>query len=133
MKQDNDKKQLCCRVHTRITQQKFDELTAILNDARGIHSLSHLLRVMLDNKPIIIQRYDATQDKIIAVLSGIRTELRAIGVNINQVTREFHITDYPEGRLARAQDIAKLFQQADGKISQVLTVISNLAMQWSPK
>lgn len=131
-KQDDDKR-LSCVIRVRVGKHKYNELTKILDQARGIHSLSHLVRVILDNKPIIVQSYDATQDKVIAALSGVRTELRSIGININQVTREFNQSKSPDARLARALEVARLFQQTEEKMAQLFTIISNLATQWLPK
>ena len=121
------------RVHTRVTKEKYDELTALLKQSRGLHSHSELLRHILDHQAIITRTYDETMDKVIEELSAIRKELQAIGVNINQVTRRFHAEDLPEGKLFQALEIAKLYQQADAKVTLLFSIISNLSKQWLPE
>ena len=120
-------------IETRVKKAKYEELQSILKQARGIRSLSHLLRTILENKPITVLTYDTTYDKVLNELAAIRTELRAIGININQVTRSFHQEKRPDERLVKALEITKLFQQADQKITELFTIISNLATRWSPK
>jgi hypothetical protein len=124
---------LVCRIHTRVTQKKYDELTAMLDNARGIRSHSELLRDILENKKIVVQLHDASLDKVMEELSGIRKELQAIGININQVTHKFHIEDLAEGKLFQALEIVKLYQQTDLKVTHLFEVIAKLSEQWLPK
>lgn len=126
------KDMLECRIHTRITREKYDELLALLGRSRSIKTLSELLRNILDDKEIVIRHYDSSLDEVMEKLSLIHKELQAIGVNINQVTHRFHIEDQPEGKLFRALEITKLFQQADLKLSEIFSVISKLSERWLP-
>jgi len=128
-----ESKLLKCRIHTRITKDKYDELNKLLQQSRSIHSLSELLRHILDNRKIIVHSYDASFDKVMAELSAIRTELHAIGVNINQVTHKFHMEDLPEGRLFQALELVKLYQQTDLKVSELFSVIAKLSEKWLPR
>lgn len=121
------------RIHTRLTKEKYDELNALLKQSRGLHSLSELLRHILDHKIIVTRSYDASLDRVMEELSAIRKELQAIGVNINQVTRRFHTEDLPEGKLFQALEIAKLYQQADLKVTELFAVIAKLSEKWLPK
>jgi len=126
-------KRLAYRIHTRLTQEKYDELSAIMKQSRGIHSLSELLRSILDNKKIVIQTYDTTMDKIMVELAGIRKELLAIGININQATRTLHQAYLSEEQLLQAKEILKDFRQANLKIIELFAVIDNLSKRWLPK
>lgn len=126
-------KRLDYRVHVRLTKEKYEELCAILQQARGIKSLSQLLRYILDNKKIIAERYDSSLDKVMEQLSGIRKELQAIGNNINQVTRSLHIDQSQEGRLLKAMEIVKLYQQTDQKVTELFTLIASMSEKWLPE
>jgi hypothetical protein len=128
-----NKNTLCRRIHTRITQTKYDELNALLVKRRSIHTLSELLRNILDNRKIVVQSYDVSLDKVMEQLSGIRKELQSIGVNVNQVTRRFHAEEQPEGKLFQAIKIVKLYQQTDLKVSRLFEVIAKLSELWLPK
>lgn len=131
-KGDTDKR-LSHRIHTRVTQRKYDELSAILGQSIGIHSLSELLRNILDNKTIAVKTYDTTMNSVMTELSAIRTELNAIGNNINQVTHRFHLQQSPEGRLYEALEVGRLYQQTDQKITELFTIIANISEKWLPK
>lgn len=124
---------LTCRIHTRITQTKFEELNMLLLNSRGIRSLSELMRYILDNRNIVVHTYDNSLDKVMEELSGIRKELQSIGININQVTHRFHLEDLPEARFIHAVEIFKLYQQTDLKVSELFEVIANLSGIWLPR
>ena len=124
------KELLTHRVHTCITARKYEELSALLGSSQGLKSLSELLRNILDNKKIIVVSRDGTFDQVKAELAAVRKEIQAIGININQVTRRFHREQSAESRLLRAMELTTLFQQADGKITELFTIISRIAERW---
>ncbi|HEY0298486.1 MAG TPA: plasmid mobilization relaxosome protein MobC [Arachidicoccus sp.] len=119
-------------VIARISKKKYEELRQLLTGSR-LRTMSEVFRHILENRPVIIEHYDHTFDKVMAELSGIRKEIRAIGVNINQVTRKFHKQLLPQAMLANALEIAKLYQQTDLKVSELFTVIENLSKKWLPE
>ncbi len=126
-------RQLSYRIHTRLTKEKYDELSDLLGQSRSLHSLSELLRNILDNKKIIIETCDVSLNKVMEELSAIRKELQAIGVNINQVTHAFHQTDMQDEKLFQALEIVKIYQQADLKVTELFAIIANLSKKWLPK
>jgi hypothetical protein len=130
IKKENNR--LDYRVFTRISKEKYEELTAMLHHSR-CKTVSELLRHILENRKIVVEHYDSSLDKVMEQLSGIRKELQAIGVNINQVTQRFHTEKWPEGRLFQALEIAKLYQQADLKVSDLFEVVEKLSELWLPK
>lgn len=132
-KKNDERRQLSYRIHTRLTKEKYDELSVLLKQSRSLHSLSELLRNILDNKKIIIETYDTSLDKVMEELSAIRKELQAIGININQVARAFHQTDMPEEKLFHALEIVKLYQQTDLKVTELFIIIATLSEKWLPK
>lgn len=122
---------LPCRVHTRLTRQKYEELCALLEEARSIHSLSELLRHILDNKTIVVKKVDITMDKIMNELAAIRKELLAIGININQVTRAFHQMELPRDKLAEANKFIAFSEETDRKIVALFNTMDKLSEKWS--
>ncbi|WP_461789427.1 mobilization protein [Pedobacter sp.] len=122
---------LTCRIHTRITAEKYRELSELLTKCRSIHSHSELLRHILDNKAIVIKKRDASLDGVMEQLAGIRKELLSIGININQVTHRFHIEDQPAGKMLEAMEITQLYQQTDLKVSELFSVLAKLSSLWS--
>lgn len=131
-KRDESEK-LSHRIHTRLTKEKYDELCGLLKQSHSLHSLSELLRNILDNKKIIVETHDVSLNKVMEELSAIRKELQAIGVNINQITRAFHQADMPDDKLFKALEIVKLYQQTDLKVTGLFTIIANVSEKWLPK
>ncbi len=130
---NEEKKSLTHRIHTRITKEKYDELTALLGRSINVHSHSELLRNILDHEKIRTETYDTSFDKFIEEISQVRKEVQAIGININQVARYFHMEGAGDGKVIRALEITELYRQADQKITQLLTLISKISERWFAK
>lgn len=128
-----EEERLTHRVHTRITRKKYDELVALLSRSRGIHTLSELLRGILNHKKIITQHYDSSLDKVMEELSAVRKELQIIGININQITHRFHIEELPENRLYQALEVAKSYQRTEEKVERLFSMIAKLSELWLPR
>jgi len=119
-------------VIARISEQKFEELVGILSRSR-LRTMSELLRDILDNRKITVEYYDKTLDKVMLELSEIRRELQSIGVNINQVTKRFHVQQWPEAMLINAEEIAGLYQQIDLRMEKLFSAIDQIAQKWLPE
>ena len=120
------------KIFTRVGKKKYDELLSMLNNSDS-RTMSALLRDILEHKKITIHIRDITLDKTMEQLSGIRKELQAIGVNINQATRKLHQTDFNTEQLIQAQEILKGFQHTEAKINVLFELIDNLSEKWLPK
>ncbi len=120
------------KIFTRIGRKKYDELLMMLEKSHS-RTLSALLRAILEHEKIIIHTHDSTLDKTMEQLSGIRKELQAIGVNINQVTRKLHQADLNEEQLTLAQEILNSFQNTGEKINVLFEMIDNFSEKWLPK
>jgi hypothetical protein len=104
-----------------------DELYKKLEDQRkntDCQSLGEFARRILERKPVIWYHKDATMDNVAAELSGIKRELRAIGTNINQVTRYFNSSALPNQKIFEALKILDDYQKVNTKVKEVMTLIS---------
>lgn len=114
---------------TRVTTKKYEELQRILQQSPH-NDMSALLRSFLHGRPIKTVTQDQTLSNVMEELASIRTEIKAIGVNINQITKRFH--SYPDQQ--RKEFYAKTAFAAYGalepKIERLLTIVSNLAKKW---
>lgn len=133
MKKSDEGKQLTHRIHTRISRKKYEELTLVLDKSKGIKSLSALLRHILEGDSILIKQSDTSVDKILIELGAVRRELHAIGININQVTKRFHADKLPESRLAQILELTRFYQQAEQKLTEIITIISKISQVWLPE
>lgn len=127
------KKVLERRIDFRLSEEKYRELTGLVAKTKGVSSLSQLLRKILEEGKFIQETYDPSRDKLLEELSGIRSELHSIGVNINEVTRHFQRSNTPEARLGKVLELTRLFQQTDLRITGVFEVIGKMAEGWLPK
>jgi hypothetical protein len=120
------------KIFTRVGRKKYDELLSLLRNSDS-RTISALLRYILEHEKIIIYTHDNTLDKTMEELSGIRKELQAIGININQVTRKLHQADLNEEQLILAEKILNDFQNTGDKINVLFAIIDNLSEKWLPK
>lgn len=116
-------------IKTRVNSKKLRELEKLL-DGVVRKDMSSLVRDILHKRPIKVFTYDRSLDMVMEELSTLRAEIRAIGVNVNQMTR--HFNTYPEER--KKELYAKMgFQQyyrMETKIEALLAIISNLSKKW---
>ena len=119
-------------IKTRVNTRKYQELQRILRQNPN-KDMSSLLRDFLHDRPIKVFTHDQTLDNLMEELAKLRMEIKAIGVNINQITRLFN--SYPERY--RKEFYAKTafaeYQALEPRIEQLLTIISKLAKKWLSK
>jgi hypothetical protein len=124
---------LTCFVRTRLTQKAFDRLDKI-RQSSDCHSIGEVARKLLSQEKIILFYKDMTLNGAMEELALVRKELKAIGININQLTKGFHIA----GKKGRPTDsylfhVAKLYQIVDAKTNEILHIINQLSQKWLPK
>ena len=66
-------------------------------------------------------------------LALIRKELKAIGININQITRSFNQDKAETQRAFYVLKVADQYKKVDAKVDDLLTLISKLADKWLQK
>lgn len=120
------------KVETRITEGKYQELLSLLKISNH-PEMSGLIRDILLNRVIRTSSHDGTFDQTMEMLSAIRNELRAIGVNINQITRFFN--SYPDARRKEfyAKTAFRTYLEIDSRVNQLLQIVSKVAQKWLSK
>lgn len=63
-------------------------------------------------------------------LALIRKELKAIGININQITRHFNQDKTDAGRSFFTLKVIDQYKLVDERIEKLLAIISKLAERW---
>ncbi|HET6255365.1 MAG TPA: hypothetical protein VFE32_14890 [Puia sp.] len=124
-----DADRLTPKVFTRVNDRKYNELLSICE--RTAHKdMSKLLRDLLYNRTIRTITRDMTFDNIMEELAQLRTEIKLIGININQMTKLFNT--FPE--LQRKDVYARLgFEQylkIESKVDRLVELISELGRKW---
>ena len=92
--------------------------------------MSTLLRDILYKRPIEVITRDETLDNTMEELARLRTEIRAIGVNINQITRYFNTYPEPQKKMLYAKMAFKEYLDIEPKIDQLLIIVSKMSKRW---
>lgn len=116
-------------VMTRINQAKYQEFEELATLSKG-ETVSSLIRKILHDKPIKVFRHDESLDLIMEELAANRAEIRAIGVNINQMAKLFNT--YPElkPKMFYAKNGYEKYLRLDTNIDRLLSIVEQLAQKW---
>lgn len=116
----------------RVTETTFNRLDKIRKESKN-PSIAEVARKVLSGKQIRLFYYDVSLNPIMEELALIRKELRAIGVNINQITRGFNQDKAGTHQGFYVLKVAEQYQKVDERVERLLTIISQLAEKWLQK
>lgn len=127
--QTKGEKGLTAHVQTRIIKKKHEELSAIARKTKG-ETISSLVRKIIEEKPITVYTRDESFDLVMEELAANRSEIRAIGVNINQMAKLFNT--YPElkTKVFAARKGYERFLLLEDKIDRLLERTEEMAKRW---
>ena len=116
-------------VMTRIRNDKYQELYSIASKTKD-QTVSSIIRDIIHNNQVKVYTHDESTDLLLEELSSLRSELNAIGVNFNQITK--HFNTYPEEDKKRfyAKIGFEKYEQVETKINRLQEMISNLCKKW---
>jgi hypothetical protein len=124
-----DAKELKHLLQTRVNDKKYAELQAILRQ-NPQKDISGLLRDILYNRRVKVYTHDLTLDNLMEELAKLRTEIRAIGININQITHKFNTYPETQKKLLYAKIAFQEYRAIEPKIERLLAIISKLSQKW---
>ncbi|PRY03641.1 mobilization protein MobC [Pontibacter ummariensis] len=113
----------------RVTGREYKRLEDIQKKS-DCHSIGEVIRRALTGRQIKLFHKDASLDGVVEELAGVREELRAIGVNINQITRHFNASPGGAKRVFLAHQALAQYQLVGQKVNLLLSLISQLARKW---
>ena len=116
-------------IKTRVNDRKFEELQRILRRSPQT-DMSALIRAILEDRPIKTVTRDQTLDNTMEELAAIRTEIKAVGNNINQITKRFHSSPEHQRKAFFANAAFSTLQSLEPKIDRLLVIISKLGKKW---
>lgn len=116
----------------RVTESTYNRLEKLRKDSNNL-SVAAVTRKILSGKKINLYHHDVSLNPIMEELALIRKELKAIGVNINQITRSFNQDRTGTSRAYHVTNVAELYKQVDIKVDRLLKIISKLAEKWLQK
>lgn len=113
----------------RVTETVFKRLEKLQQES-NCQSVGEVARKILSKEKILCFYKDVSLNGPMEELASIRKELKAIGVNINQQTHRFHISDTDAQRAFYVMKTADLYQKVGEKVDVALVLIAKLAEQW---
>jgi hypothetical protein len=131
-KSPNPEELLTRFVRTRVTEKVYLRLDKIRLNS-DCHSVGGVARKILSQEKITLFYKDMTLNATMEELALIRKELKAIGININQITRSFNQDKTETQRAFYVLKVADQYKKVGVKVDDLLTLISKLADKWLQK
>jgi len=116
----------------RVSENLFKKLEKIRKESHS-PSVADVCRKLLNHQKIKLYQEDASMNPAMEQLAMIRKELKAIGVNINQITRSFNGARAENQRTYYALQAADLYKHVDAKVDHLLAIVAQLADKWLQK
>jgi hypothetical protein len=117
------------QIFTRINDKSFNRLNVILSKS-NCHTIGELARKILSNERVIVYHTDKSLEAPVQQLILIREELRAIGVNINQITHQFHIADSRQQKMFHALKVSEEYGKVGEKVEVLIQMVAELGERW---
>lgn len=116
----------------RVTSGQYDKLDKLSKESDG-KTIAHIVRKIIANKPITLLHKDISMNETMEEMALVRKEIKSIGVNINQQTHKFHISQNDTERAFHANKTAETYKNIEPKIDRLFIILSNLASKWLQK
>lgn len=120
------------KIGLRVSDPFYKKMEGWLSQS-NCQSMAELARLILYKEEIIWYRKDITTESVAVELTGIRKELKAIGTNINQVTRYFNGTTIPSQKIFEALKILDEYKKVSDKVDRTIMNIDELSDKWLSK
>lgn len=121
-----------CPVRTRVTKNIYLRLEQMVSEG-DCRSVGEAARRILSNDKIAIYYVDNSLHLPMERLSEIRLELKAIGVNINQVTRYFNSSTNLDKKIVHSLGVLQEYSQVNAKVEELMELLKPLAKKWLQK
>lgn len=116
----------------RLTDAAFQRLEKI-SKSSDCRTIGEAARKILSKEKITLFYKDITLNSAMEELALVRKELRAIGININQITKAFHTAKREHSQAIQISKVTQLYQQVEAKTDTLLSIINRLAEKWLPR
>lgn len=128
----NSEELLSHNIIIRVSEKLFKKLEKLRRETRS-PSIAEVCRKILTNQKIKLYQEDTSMNPAMEELAMIRKELKFIGININQVTRNFNGSKAENQRTYLALQTAELYKHVGAKVDQLLIIVGQLAEKWLQK
>jgi len=112
-------------IGVRVSEAFYNKLEGLRKNS-NCQTLGEFARMILQKEEIIWYHKDASSDTVTVELTAIRKELRAMGTNINQVTRYFNSSTIPNQKIFEALKILDEYKKVTSQVDKLLTLLDNI-------
>ncbi len=113
----------------RVNEAVYNRLEKLQTDS-NCQSIGEVARKILSREKILVFHKDISMNGTMEELTSIRKELKAIGVNINQLTKSFNSAATEAQRNFYVVKTAGLYKEVDVKVERLLIMVSQLTQKW---
>ena len=118
-------------LHIRLTEDE-KQFLQVQTKSTTCRNTSDYARLVLLRKPVIYRVRNQSQDELLTEITQLRNELKAIGTNLNQMTRKLHslsvVADLRQWLLLFQTDKQRLLEPLEAMDSE----IKKLVRKWLP-
>ena len=113
----------------RVNEATFKRLEKLHKESHYA-SIAEVARRILNGQKLKLFYKDISMNAPMEEMALIRKELKAIGININQLTRSFNQSKNGTHRAFYILKVSEEYQVVGEKVDRLLATISKLAEQW---
>ena len=128
-KLENEAEILSHNLIVRVSEPQFNKLEKLRLES-NCQTVAEIVRRILSNRKVNCFYTDITMNAPMEELVSIRKELKAIGININQITRSFNTDNAGIQRAYYVLKVADLYKKVDSKVDTLLILVSKLTEKW---
>lgn len=101
----------------------------LVAQSKGL-TMSEVIRNILENKPVKLRYQNVALDQVMHQLAQIYGEIHRIGVNVNQMTKEFHQSNQPIQKFLLGKKLVDHQLKIQREIEGLKPILSQLQQQW---
>ena len=120
------------KVGVRFDEKTYTKLKSWVEQTNA-STMGELVRKIITKEKVTFYVRDISMEEPTAELIRIRKEINAIGVNINQLTREHQNEGVLDERLLQAVRIYELYQKVTNKVNEVWKEVNEMSRKWSAR
>lgn len=116
-------------IRTRVNEPVYKRLENMAAQS-NCRSVGEVARKILSQEKILVLHRDISLSGPMEELAGIRKELKAIGMNVNQITRRYHGSDLTTQKTFHALKAMEEYRKVELKVDRLLLIVSQIAEKW---
>jgi hypothetical protein len=119
-------------VRTRVTEVTYKRLEKLVTES-SCQSVGKVARKILSREKILCFYRDVTMNAPMEELTRVRKELKAIGININQLTKGYNSAKEEAHKAFYILKVMEHYKPVEAKVDGLLFLVSALAEKWLQK